>query len=129
VYWRVLKKRLIDEGSNETVTKCNGLKTNIIHEEWSGLSVKNHKNIKGLKQENLRDHMSEAELIFTALAELSTREIAESVEAKGFAPNEVVVHKGGKISGDARKNLEKLTGKKVVNNENFLSAEKKKELK
>jgi hypothetical protein len=73
--------------------------------------------------------MSEAELIFTALAELSTRQIAESVRAKGFNPNEVVAHKGGKISGDARKNLEKLTGKKVVNAGNFLSADKKKELK
>jgi hypothetical protein len=54
--------------------------TNIIHQEWTGLSVKKHKEIKGLKAQNLRDHMSEAELIFTALAELSTRQIAESVE-------------------------------------------------
>jgi len=181
VYWRVFKKRLIDEGSNETVTKCNGLKmiapdgkmrltdaadtetmlrlvqsipspnaepfklwlarvgyerieeindpekalnrsrdywqrmgrsakwiqqrmmgqetrnkltdywseheitkseeyailTNIIHQEWSELSVSKHKNLKGLKRENLRDHMTEAELIFSALAEMSTRGIAE----------------------------------------------------
>ncbi len=53
--------------------------TNIIHQEWSGVSVKRHKDIKGLKTQNLRDHMNEAELIFTALAELSTRQIAESV--------------------------------------------------
>jgi len=46
--------------------------TNVIHEEWSGVSIKEHKNLKGLKSQNLRDHMSEAELIFTALAELST---------------------------------------------------------
>lgn len=52
--------------------------TNIIHEEWSGLSVKGHKKIKGLKTQNLRNHMTEAELIFTALAELSTRQIAET---------------------------------------------------
>lgn len=50
--------------------------TNIIHQEWSGLSVKEHKNLKGLKSQNLRDHMSEAELIFTALTELSTRQAA-----------------------------------------------------
>jgi hypothetical protein len=52
--------------------------TNIIHKEWSGLSVKGHKALKGFKNQNLRDHMSEAELIFTALAELSTRQIAET---------------------------------------------------
>lgn len=57
--------------------------TNIIHQEWSSVSVKQHKEIKGLKTQNLRDHMSEAELIFTALAELSTRQIAESVVATG----------------------------------------------
>ncbi|MGI4805924.1 MAG: BRO family protein [Janthinobacterium lividum] len=60
------------------------LLTNIIHEEWTGLSVKKHTDLKGLKSQNLRDHMSEAELIFTALAELSTRQIAETEEAKGL---------------------------------------------
>ena len=57
--------------------------TNIIHQEWTGLTVKKHKDLKDLKTQNLRDHMSEAELIFTALAELSTRQIAETDEAKG----------------------------------------------
>ena len=56
--------------------------TNIIHQEWTGLTVKSHKDLKGLKSQNLRDHMSEAELIFTALAELSTRQIAEAEKAK-----------------------------------------------
>jgi hypothetical protein len=56
--------------------------TNIIHSEWSGLSVKEHKNLKNLKIQNLRDHMTEAELIFTALAELSTRQIAENMQTK-----------------------------------------------
>ena len=59
--------------------------TNIIHQEWSGVSVTEHKEMKGLKSHNLRDHMSEAELIFTALAELSTRQIAESTDATGLA--------------------------------------------
>ncbi len=58
--------------------------TNIIHQEWSDLTVKDHKAIKGLKAQNLRDHMSEAELIFTALAELSTRQIAETMKAAGM---------------------------------------------
>ncbi len=57
------------------------LLTNIIHQEWTGLTVQKHKNLKGLKTQNLRDHMSEAELIFTALAKLSTRQIAESDKA------------------------------------------------
>ncbi len=61
--------------------------TNIIHQEWAGVSVKQHKALKGLKSQNLRDHMSEAELIFTALAELATRQIAESVQAAGMAEN------------------------------------------
>jgi DNA-damage-inducible protein D len=94
--------------------------TNIIHQEWSGVSVKEHKTIKGLKTQNLRDHMSEAELIFTALAELSTRQIAESMEAKGMSKNETAGRKGGRIAGKARIELEEKTGKAVVSGENFL---------
>jgi hypothetical protein len=224
VYWRVLKKRLKDEGANETVTKCNALKmpsadgksrltdmadtesllrliqsipspkaepfkqwlakvgyeriqdmsdparsldrardywkqhgrsekwiqqrmmgqetrnkltdywqdheikgedeyailTNIIHQEWSDVSVKEHKQIKGLKTQNLRDHMSEAELIFTALAELSTRQIAESVAATGMPENAEAGKKGGKIAKRARRELEQKTGRSVVTGENFL---------
>lgn len=224
VYWRVLKKRLKDEGADETVTKCNALKmpsadgkmrltdmadtetllrliqsipspkaepfkqwlakvgyeriqdmgdparsldrareywrqhgrsekwiqqrmmgqetrnkltdywkdheikgeneyailTNIIHKEWSGVSVKQHKEIKGIKTQNLRDHMSDAELIFTALAELSTRQIAESVEATGMGENAAAGKKGGRIAKKARLELEQKTGKSVVTGENFL---------
>jgi DNA-damage-inducible protein D len=94
--------------------------TNIIHQEWSGVSVKKHKRIKGLKTQNLRDHMSEAELIFTALAELSTRQIAESVDATGMPENAEAGEKGGKIAKRARLELEEKTGRKVVTGENFL---------
>ncbi|MDZ4793510.1 MAG: Bro-N domain-containing protein [Bacteroidota bacterium] len=94
--------------------------TNIIHTEWAGLSVKQHKNLKGLKTQNLRDHMSEAELIFTALAELSTRQIAETDKAKGVSQNAVAGKKGGKIAKDARLALERKTGRKVITGENFL---------
>jgi hypothetical protein len=229
VYWRVLKKRLIDEGSDETVTKCNALKmlaqdgkmreadvadvetllrliqsvpspkaepikqwlarvgyermqetidpeksinrarmnwqrlgrsqkwiqqrmmgqetrnkltdywkdheiskqeeyailTNIIHEEWSDLSVQGHKKLKSLKTENLRDHMTEAELIFTALAELSTRQIAETDQIVGFEENKIPARKGGRIAKRARLDLEKKTGKKVVTSENFRLPSKK----
>ena len=98
--------------------------TNIIHTEWAGLSVKQHKNLKGLKSHNLRDHMSEAELIFTALAELSTRQIAETEQAKGVPQNAMAGKKGGKIAKDARLALENKTGKKVVTGENFLPPSK-----
>lgn len=103
--------------------------TNIIHQEWSGVSVKEHKDIKGLKTQNLRDHMSEAELIFTALAELSTRQIAESVEATGLPENADAGKKGGRIAKRARLELEQKTGKSVVTGENFLPpSRRKKEL-
>ncbi|MCY1550410.1 hypothetical protein D9M68_866640 [compost metagenome] len=94
--------------------------TNIIHQEWTGLSVKQHKNLKGLKTQNLRDHMSEAELIFTALAELSTRQIAEAEQAKGVPQNATAGKKGGKIAKDARIALEQKTRKKVITSDNFL---------
>jgi len=100
--------------------------TNIIHQEWTGLSVKQHKNLKGLKAQNLRDHMSEAELIFTALAELSTRQIAEVSKAKGVNQNAVAGKTGGKIAKDAKHALEEKTGKKVITPENFLPPAKSK---
>ncbi len=98
--------------------------TDLIHREWSGVSVRKHKAMKGLKTQNLRDHMSEAELIFTALAELSTRQIAQSVEATGMAENAEAGKKGGKIAQKARLELEQKTGKSVVTGENFLPPEK-----
>ena len=94
--------------------------TNLIHREWSGVSVKTHKSMKGLKSQNLRDHMSEAELIFTALAELSTRQLAESVEATGMAENETAAKAGGRIAKKARLDLESKTGKSVITGANFL---------
>ena len=100
--------------------------TNVIHQEWTGISVKQHKKLKGLKTQNLRDHMSEAELIFTALAELSTRQIAETEEAKGVDENAKAGKKGGKIAKDARLQLESKTGKSVVTGENFLPKGKEK---
>jgi hypothetical protein len=94
--------------------------TDIIHEEWSGLKTKAHKDVKGLKSQNLRDHMTEAELIFTALAELSTRQIAETNAATGMRQNEKAAKTGGGIAKRARLQLEKQTGQKVVSQENYL---------
>jgi hypothetical protein len=98
--------------------------TSIIHQEWSGISVKEHKKAKGLKSQNLRDHMSEAELIFTALAELSTRQIAETVNAVGMEENKEASKQGGGIAKKARIELEKKTGQKVVTADNFLKPKK-----
>jgi len=100
--------------------------TNIIHQEWTGLTVKKHKDLKGLKTQNLRNHMSEAELIFTALAELSTRQIAETEEARGLKQNATAGKKGGRIAKNARLALEQKTGKRVITSENFLPPAKEK---
>jgi prophage antirepressor-like protein len=94
--------------------------TNIIHQEWTGLSVKDHKQAKGLSSHNLRDHMTEAELIFTALAELSTRQIAETSDATGLGENKTAAKAGGSIAKQARQQLENQTGKSVVSGENYL---------
>jgi DNA-damage-inducible protein D len=100
--------------------------TNIIHQEWAGVSVAEHKDMKGLSSHNLRDHMSEAELIFTALAELSTRQIAEKVEATGMPANKSAAKAGGRIARQARQQLESQTGKSVVTGANFLTSDLKK---
>ena len=116
------RNKLTDYWKENGVEKTNefALLTNIIHQEWTGISVKNHKEIKGLEKQNLRDHMTEAELIFTALAELSTRQIAESDNAKGVVENAKAGKKGGSIAKNARISLENKTGKSIITGENFL---------
>jgi hypothetical protein len=124
------RNKLTDYWQEHEITKEEeyAILTNIIHQEWTGVSVKKHKELKGLKTQNLRDHMSEAELIFTALAELSTRQIAESVSAIGMDENKEAGKKGGGIAKKARRELEAKTGRKVVTGENFLSSGSKKSL-
>ena len=126
------RNKLTDYWKDHGVEKSDefALLTNIIHQEWTGLTVKDHKNLKGLHSQNLRDHMTEAELIFTALAELSTRQIAESEQAEGLIKNAEAGRKGGAVAKNARKELEAKTGKNVVTGENFLPPGKsKKEIK
>jgi len=126
-----IQQRMIGQETRNKLTdywKENGIEkpdefailTNVIHQEWAEISVKDHKNVKGLKSQNLRDHMSEAELIFTALAELSTRQIAETMHAKGMKENKVAGKTGGGIAKKARIELEDKTGKKVVTTSNYL---------
>ncbi len=116
------RNKLTDYWANHDIKKGDefAILTNIIHQEWSGVSVKEHKDLKGLQTHNLRDHMSEAELIFTALAKLSTRQIAETDDATGMAENKDAATKGGAIAKHARQALEARTGKSVVSGENFL---------
>jgi len=99
--------------------------TDIIHKEWSELTTREHKDLKNLDKENLRDNMTEAELIFTALAELSTTHIAKKDKAKEYDENAVSAKKGGGVARRARKDYELQTGQKVVSESNFLPDEKK----
>ena len=101
-----IRNKLTDYWKNNEVRekKEYAILTNIIHKEWSDISVQSHKKIKGLKTQNLRDHMSDAELVFTALAELSTRQIAETMKTKGLEENKIPAKKGGNIAKKTREN-------------------------
>ena len=125
------RNKLTDYWSDHEVKKGEeyAILTNIIHQEWSGVSVTAHKELKGLKTQNLRDHMSEAELIFTALAELATRQIAETTDATGLGENKVAAKTGGHIAKRARLELEQKTGQKVVTGQNFLPPARTNKLK
>ena len=117
------RNKLTDYWAEHDVKTRNefAILTNIIHQEWAGISVKDHKSIKGLKTHNLRDHMSEAELIFTALAELSTRQIAETQQATGLHGNKAVAVVGGRIAKQARQQLEQQTSRSVITSDNYLA--------
>ena len=88
--------------------------TDIITKSWSGKNVKEYKVLKGLKKENLRDNMTNTELILNMLAEASTKDISKSVNPKNFAESKKIARQGGSVAGNARKELEAKTGKKVV---------------
>ncbi|MHB8903767.1 MAG: BRO-N domain-containing protein [Patescibacteria group bacterium] len=123
-----MRNKLTDYWNGHDVKRGDefAILTNIIHEEWSNLSVKGHKALKNLTPaHNLRDHMNEAELVLTTLAEMATRQIAESVKAKGFEENKIPAKKGGQVAKNARQELESETGKSVISNKNFLSAPKR----
>jgi DNA-damage-inducible protein D len=122
------RNKLTDYWKNNGIDKSDefAFLTNIIHKEWTGLTVNKHKDLKGLKSQNLRDHMTEGELIFTALAELSTRQIAETDNSLGLVENANASKKGGEIAKGARLRLEAQTRKNVVTGENFLPPSKEK---
>ncbi len=115
-----IRKELTDEWDKRGVKK--GLEYAILTDEitkaWSGLTTKQYKLLKGLKKENLRDNMTNLELVFNMLAEASTTEISKKVKPKNFPENKSAAKKGGKVADAARKQLEKTTGKKVVSDKN-----------
>ena len=125
------RNKLTDYWADHDIRKGEefAILTNVIHQEWADVTVQDHKAIKGLKSQNLRDHMSEAELIFTALAELSTRQIAETNEATGMDENKVAATSGGRIAKRARLELEARTGRKVITGENYLPSRRAKKLR
>ena len=118
------RKLLTDEWKNRGVKECQeyGLLTAIIAKGTFGITPTEHKDIKGLDKptHNLRDHMTDLELILTALGEAVTRTIAIDEDAQGFNENKEAAVKGGQAGGQARRNVEKITGKKVVTPTNFL---------
>ena len=92
--------------------------TNILTQTWSGYSVKEYKNLKGLKKENLRDNMTNMELVLNMLAETSSTEISKSKKEKGFKEVQDSVIEGGNIARVAKEQLERKTGKKIISNNN-----------
>lgn len=102
--------------------------TDIITKMWSGKTTKEYKTLKGLKKENLRDNMTNTELILNMLAEASTKDISQAVNPNNFVESAEVAKRGGTIAGNARKELEEQTGKKVVtglNAQTFLENKRK----
>jgi len=121
------RNKLTDYWKGHGVEKQNeyAILTNVIHKEWSDLTVKEHKNLKKLETENLRDHMTEAELIFTALAEFSARQISASEDSRGLDENKATGKEGGHVAKKARIDLEQRTGTKIVSGDNYKIKEKK----
>lgn len=112
-----VRKDLTDEWDNRGVKKGQeyAILTDEITKAWSGLSVKEYKNHKGLKKENLRDNMSNLELVLNMLAEATTTEISKEKKPVTFVENKKIANQGGTIAGNTRKEIEEKTGKKVVN--------------
>lgn len=101
--------------------------TSEISKATFGITPAEYKKTKGLKRENLRDHMNDLELIFTMLGEAATTEITQKKDMQGFQQNKKAAQRGGKIAGDARKKLELESGKRVVSEENYLELSQKEE--
>lgn len=115
-----IRKDLTDEWENRSVKKGQeyAILTDEITKAWSGLTTKQYKNLKDLKKENLRDHMTNLELVLNMLAEASTTEISKQQQPQTFIENKIVAKKGGNVAKAARVQLENTTGKKVITKKN-----------
>ncbi len=123
-----IREELTDEWKEREVRreKEYAILTAEIAKAAFGVTPSEHKKLKGLIRENLRDHMTDLELIFSMLGEAATTEITRVDDAKGFQENKRAAHKGGEVAGKARKDLEQKTRKKVVSPENYLDIPQKK---
>lgn len=125
-----IRKELTDEWKRLGVKEGQqfAVLTDIITKAWSGKNTKEYKTLKGLKKENLRDNMTNTELILNMLAEASTKDISQAVNPKNLKESKKIAEQGGDIAGNARRELEQKTGKKVVsslNAQTFLNEKKK----
>ncbi len=127
-----IREELTDEWSQRGVKEQReyAILTAQISKATFGLTPSEYKNVKKLKRENLRDHMTDLELIFSMLGEASTTAIVRTQNPKGFTENKKVAKQGGDVAGNARKELEKKTGKSIISSENFnqLGEKKRKKL-
>ena len=121
-----VRKELTDEWENRGVKKGQefAILTDEITKAWSGHTTKQYKNLKNLRKENLRDHMTNLELVLNMLAEATTTEISKEKKPKTFNDNKRVARQGGTIAGNTRREIEAKTGKKVVTNQNAKQLEK-----
>ena len=125
-----IREELTDEWKNRGVKEQMeyAILTAEISKATFGLTPSEYKKIKGLKSQNLRDHMTDLELIFSMLGEASTTAIVKTQNPKGFQENQKAAKQGGAVAGNARKELESKTGQKVVSNQNYLPEKKKKQI-
>ena len=119
------RKKLTDVWKDGGITenKEYAILTNEIYKSWSGMSAKEYKEYKGLRKESLRDNMTDVEVALADLGEIATREIARKKNPKGLGENIEVARRGGKIAGNARKDLENELGESIVSNNNALGYE------
>jgi len=115
-----VRKELTDEWENRGVKKGQEFATltDIITQAWSGKTVGQYKNFKGLKKENLRDNMTNLELVLNMLAEATTTEICKEHNPETFEDNKRIAKKGGEIAGDTRRKIEQQTGRSIVSSQN-----------
>lgn len=115
-----VRKDLTDEWNRSGITQSQdyAILTNEITKAWSGKTVAEYKRHKNLKKENLRDNMTNVELVLNMLAEVTTTEISRSENPQGFEESKKVARRGGAVAGNARKDIEKQTGKSVISSSN-----------